>query len=100
MLGVNYIIATGLAFLIAVTLNYLLSRKFVFNKTETLYLKGYIQFILVASIGVTLTIAGMYALVTLIGVYYLLARCLISSLVGIGNYLFNLYCNFKVVGEH
>jgi putative flippase GtrA len=97
---INYIIATGLAFLVAVSINYIVSRKLVFNKTETFFTKGYIKFITIATIGVTLTLGGMYILVTIVGIYYLLARCFISALVGMGNYLFNLYYNFKVVGEH
>ncbi len=98
--SIHYIFATGLAFFIAVSINYLFSRKFVFKKTEVVFTKGYIKFIAVATLGIILTVGGMYVFVTIIGIYYLFARCLISLCVGMGNYLFNLYYNFNVVGKH
>lgn len=98
--SIHYLVASGIAFFIALSVNYFISRELVFRKTSTSYSKGYVQCISIALVGVLLTVAGMYILVTAIGMHYLFARCLISLCVGIGNYLFNLYFNFKVVGQH
>jgi putative flippase GtrA len=98
--NVDYMTATGLAFFIAVSINYFLSRKYVFSKTNTFLTKGYFTFMLFALFGIRLTLGGMYVLVRIFGIYYLLARCLISVCVGTINYLSNLYLNFKVSGNH
>lgn len=100
ILQVNYIIATGVAFFIAVSVNYICSRRLVFQKTETVYYRGYITFMAAASVGIIVTMAGMYMLVGSFGMYYIFARFLVSLFVGMSNYLFNLYFNFKVSGVH
>ncbi|KND51020.1 MAG: hypothetical protein AB202_01255 [Parcubacteria bacterium C7867-007] len=98
--GVPYYISTPIAFLIAVSINYLISRRFVFKGTERRIHHGYVYFITIAVVGSFATTALVTALVTLTGMYYLLARILVAFVIGIGNYLFNLYLNFRVVGRH
>ena len=97
-LNIDYIVATSLAFFVSISMNYFISRKYVFSKTNTFINKGYFTFIFFALFGISLTVGGMYILVSIFSVYYLLARCLTSSCVGVINYLFNLYFNFKVSG--
>lgn len=99
-LGVPYYIATPGAFLIAVSINYLVSRKFVFKGTTRGHTVGYSAFILVALMGAGVTTLGVTLLVTYAGLYFLVARVLTACVVGMGNYLFNLFYNFKVVGLH
>ena len=99
-LGVPYYIATPGAFLVAVSINYLISRSFVFGGTERGHPVGYSVFISAALIGAAVTTFGVALLVTYAGLYFIVARVLIALLVGIGNYLFNLFFNFKVVGMH
>ncbi len=98
--GVPYYIATPLAFLIAVSINYVVSRRFVFKGTERGHLHGYSYFIGAALIGAGVTTLGVTVLVTYAGLYFMLARVLTACVVGMGNYLFNLFYNFKVVGVH
>lgn len=98
--GVPYYIATPLAFLVAVSLNYLISRRFVFKGTGRGHKLGYSYFIGAALLGASVTTLGVSALVTYAGLYFMLARILIACVVGIGNYLFNLFYNFKVGGLH
>ncbi len=99
-LQVPYYIATFIAFLIAVSCNYTLSRKWVFKGSGRQWHHGYAYFALVALIGAAVTTTLVTGLVSLFGLYYLLARILVAGIVGIGNYLFNLHLNFKVVGHH
>ena len=98
--GLPVYIATPLTFLIAVSCNYALSRRYVFQKTERGWIHGYGYFAIVAIIGALVTTTLVEALVTYAGLFYLIARVLVAGIVGIGNYLFNLYLNFKVVGKH
>lgn len=98
--GINPVVAAGGSFLIAVSLNYLLSRRFVFAGTERGHKDGYAYFILIAGIGFLFVTGSMYVLVTLLGVYYLVARVLIAGITGVWNYTMNLFFNFKVAGKY
>jgi putative flippase GtrA len=100
ILSVPYTIATPVAFLIAVSINYLLSRHFVFRGTERPMAHGYLYFVLIALAGAGAITGAVYLLVTYAGLYYLVARVLVAGFVGMGNYLSNLHFNFKVVGKH
>lgn len=99
-LGVPYYIATPGAFLVAVSINYLISRTFVFRGTKQGHRVGYMFFILIALAGASITTFGVLLLVTYAHQYYLFARVLVACFVGMANYLLNLFFNFKVVGVH
>ena len=100
MIGIAYYIATPITFLIAVSCNYMLSRTFVFKGTARSWHMGYAYFALMAVAGAVTTTAIVALLVSRIALYYLLARIIASCFVGMANYLFNLYVNFRVVGVH
>lgn len=97
---IPYTVSTPLAFLIAVSINYVLSRKFVFHQTKRSHPRGYLYFISVAGVGALCITGAVYLLVTYAGLSYLIARILVACLVGVMNYLFNLYINFSVAGNH
>jgi putative flippase GtrA len=99
-LGIDYLVSTAIAFVIAVSLNYIVSRRFVFKKTQTKVGRGYVNFFIIAAIGLLLVTGGMYVLVSVIGVNYVIARVSIAGFTGMWNYLLNLYVNFKVAGRH
>ncbi len=99
-LGVPYYIATAGAFLVAVSINYFISRRFVFKGTERGMHSGYLYFILIALAGAAITTTGVMLLVTYGGLYYMIARVLVAFVVGTINYLSNLFFNFRVVGMH
>jgi putative flippase GtrA len=98
-LGINYVVAAGVAFLIAVSLNYIISRTIVFRGTQRTYAVGYVNFLLMAGVGITFVTGGMYVMVQFFAVPYVLARIAVAGMTGVFNYLFNLYVNFKVVGK-
>ncbi|MBM3271673.1 GtrA family protein [Candidatus Kaiserbacteria bacterium] len=95
-----YAPAVFVSFLIAVSCNYALSRAHVFKGSERKWHHGYASFMGVALIAASVTTGLATALVSLLGVQFLVARTIIAGLVGMGNYLFNLYVNFKVAGSH
>lgn len=99
-LHVPYYLATPSAFLVAVTINYVVSRKHVFAGTERGLRTGYAYFIVFALIGSAVTTLGVTLLVTYAHLYYLVARVVVAGFVGIGTYLSNLFFNFKVAGKH
>jgi len=98
--GMNYVIAAGLAFLVAVTLNYFISRRFVFKGTERSVHHGYLFFLGIVGTGLVFITGLMYVLVDVVGLPMLPSRILIAGVVGIWNYLMNLHFNFKVAGKH
>jgi putative flippase GtrA len=92
--------AAGVAFIIAVSVNYLLSRRLVFKGSLRSVGGGYLNFMIIAGAGLLLVTAGMFALTSWLGVHYLVARVAIAVVTGFWNYLMNLYVNFKVAGNH
>lgn len=96
----NPVQAAALAFVIAVSVNYLLSRRFVFKGTLRGLGAGYAGFLLIAAGGVAIVTVGMHLLVEDLGVDYLVSRILIATVTGAWNYLLNLYVNFQVAGVH
>lgn len=100
LLHVPLVIATPLSFLFAVSVDYALSRRFVFKWTQRQWRTGYLYFALFALVGAAVTTGLTETLVTQLGLYYLMARILVAGLIGISNYVFNLCVNFRVVGMH
>lgn len=94
--GMGEVGAAGIAFLIAVTINYFISRKFVFAETERKAMSGYMIFIGFAGLGFVAVTSLMYLCVEVLEYNYLVSRIIIAAFVGIWNYLNNLYFNFKV----
>jgi putative flippase GtrA len=99
-LGVYYVLAAGVAYAIAVTLNYLISRRVVFRGSERGVLTTYTTFMGIAAVGVFAVSGLMYLAVEGLGVQPLLSRVGVAGIVGVWNYLMNLYVNFQVAGKH
>ena len=97
---VNYLLSVGIAYFIAVSINYYVSRKFVFSKTLERVDKGYINFILIGSAGLLFVVLLMVFFVETLKIEYVISRIIVAGVVGFWNYLMNLYVNFKVSGKH
>lgn len=98
-LGIHYLLSAGLAFVVAVTLNYILSRRHVFSETERPLASGYAYFVGIAFLALVAIIMLMYLAVDILHLNYLVSRIFIAGMVGIGTYLMNLYFNFRVAGD-
>lgn len=98
--SVHYQIGIAIGFLIAVSINYLVSRRWVFKHTDRGFLMGYVFFIKFALVGLFLTMSITWYLVEILGIYYLASRLGAAGIVGVSNYLSNLYLNFRVAGKH
>lgn len=96
-IGVTYIPAATVAFLIAMTLHYVLSRIWIFRGTERGIAKGYVYFMINTGIGLVITIGAFAALIYLTGLYYLVARVLASVAAGIVVFFLNAVFNFKAL---
>lgn len=98
-LGMHYALATPLAFGIAISVNYFVSRRFVFRGTLRSVHAGYGIFILIAAVGMAAVTGLMVLFVEVLRLPYLPARVIVAGIVGLWNYLMNLYVNFKVAGR-
>ncbi len=99
VLGVYYVFSAGIAFAIAVSLNYWLSREHVFPETERALESGYVIFLAIAGVGLFTVMGLMYLAVDVLGFSYILSRIIIAGFVGLWTYGMNLYVNFKVAGK-
>jgi putative flippase GtrA len=96
----NYLVATAIAFILAISINFFLSRVVVFKYSKRSVHTGYIFFIVIAGLGLAIVVSGMYVLVSILGFNYIVSRIAIAGIVGCWNYLLNLYANFQVAGIH
>jgi len=99
LFNIYYVLSASLAFLISFSVNYPLSRRYVFTGTLRSVGTGYIIFIFIGSAGLVMVGSLMYALVDLVGLNYIISRVIIAAIVGLWNYFMNLYVNFKVAGK-
>lgn len=92
----NYLFAAGCAYVVAISINYLLSRKYVFDGTLRSAHAGYAIFLSIAIIGLLIVTGCMYVLVSAYGLNLFASRILVAGIVGVWNYVMNLYVNFQV----
>ena len=97
--AVEYLVATGAAFLCAVSLNYYISRAWVFKGSERSAAQGYFYFLQFALVGAAATVGLMWAVTAFTAWHYTMARIAVAGFVGMWNYLMNLFLNFRVAGK-
>jgi putative flippase GtrA len=97
--GLNYLLSASIAFLVAITGNYMLSRRFVFFGTTRGIWTGYAYFLLIALVGLGIITAGLYFMVEKLGIHYLTARIAIALLAGMWNFSMNVLVNFRDVRD-
>jgi putative flippase GtrA len=97
---IHYALATPLAFGVAVSINYFISRRFVFKGTLRSAPAGYGIFMVIALTGMATVTGLMVVFIEVFHLRYLPARIMIAGIVGLWNYFMNLYVNFKVAGQH
>ena len=96
ILHIDPVLAAGITFLVAITINYLLSRRYVFHETTKSQFSTYVVFISLGIGGLGLVMGLMHFATNILGWHYVESRILIAGIVGILNYLLNLYVNFSV----
>lgn len=98
-LGFHYLLSAAIAFAVAVSINYAISRSVVFKGTLRPVGSGYLIFAGVAGISLVAVTLLMAVCVEVLGFDYLFARLTIACVVGLWSYLMNLFVNFKVAGR-
>jgi putative flippase GtrA len=98
-LGFHYLLSAAVAFAVAVSINYVISRSVVFKGTLRPFRSGYLIFAGVAGISLVAVTILMAICVEALGFDYLFARLMVACVVGLWSYLMNLFVNFKVAGR-
>ena len=96
----NQVIAAGIAFVIATSIQYFIVRRIVFPETQQTIARTYVAFLTIGTTGLLVIMGLMYIMTTILEWNYLVSRIGIAGFVGMWNYLMNLYINFKVAGIH
>ena len=97
IVGLVYVFAVPLAFVIATSGHYGLVRQFVFTATERPVGHGYLLFMMIMisnALLVTLLVAG---LVELVGLDLYVARISVAALVGLVSFFLNARYNFRTL---
>lgn len=92
----NEVIAATCSLILALFVNYVVSRKLVFKETTRTFSKGLLIFFGFAAINITLVTLCMFIAVEVLEHNYLISRLIIGLFFGGVTYLNNLYFNFKV----
>jgi len=92
--GVYYLSAAAIAFLFSVSLNYIISRSWVFQESNRSFGAGYLYFILISTTGALLTVGGLKVLVEYEGFDPYMGRVFVGGFVGFLNYTVNYFINF------
>jgi putative flippase GtrA len=85
----------SIAFLLAVLNNYVLNKIWTFRDKSTNIKTQFLKFLLVSIIGYLLTYNFMWLFVSVMHIWYILAKLLTSGIVLIWNFLANKYWTFK-----
>lgn len=94
--GMYYLYATAVAFLLAETVHYSVCRTCVFVGTVRSVHSAYLYFLAIAFCGLCLTLGTMYLLVGVYSFHPILSRVAAACVTGVWSFLMNLYVNFKV----
>ncbi len=92
----NPIVAAIVGFLFAVTNNFFFNKNWTFKNTSSFHGVLYLRFFLVSSVGLLITSLLMYVFWSILGIYYLLAKILISGIVLTWNFLANKFWTFHI----
>lgn len=89
--------ASGVSFVIANSLHYMLGRTWIFRGTDRAIATGYVYFLVNGLIGLGLTMALMALMLAYTPVNYLVARVLVSIVAGLAIFVLNAVWNFRRV---
>ncbi len=94
--NIYYLISATLAFIITVSIGYIINRRFVFKESKRSHVQAYSYFVLISLGGLLIVVVGLAILVQNFQVHYLLARILVIVLTFLWTYSMNALVTFKV----
>lgn len=95
--NVPYMYLVLFTFLVATSINYYICYYVVFKGTERTKERGYVYFILFATVAAILISLGTSYLVQTFALSLFLARIIVGTVAGLINFLFNAFFNFRLI---
>nr|WP_269748068.1 GtrA family protein [Altererythrobacter lutimaris] len=95
--GMDEVPASGIGFVVANSLHYILGRAWIFRGTTRGVASGFALFLVNGLIGLGITMALMAVLLALTPINYLVARVLVSVFAGLTIFVLNAVWNFRRV---
>ena len=87
-IGLWYLLSASISFIISVTFNYFASMKYVFVPREDMSeRKQFLLFVGMSAIGLCINEAGMWLLVDLVGIYYMISKIGVTAVVMVYNFI-------------
>ena len=88
VIGINYLISSGISFTVSVIFNYIMSVKWVFNVTEDRsQTQDFIVFIVLSVIGLGINQLVMWLAVDKLGVFYMISKIGATAIVMVYNFI-------------
>lgn len=91
------VIAAGVGFVVANSLHYLLGRYWIFAGSQRELGKGYLLFLINSGVGLGVTMALFWLLITFTPMHYLVIRVVVSVFAGLLVFALNAALNFRQV---
>ena len=86
--GINYLISSGISFVVSVIYNYILSVRWVFEVNENGdKRKEFVIFIVLSLIGLGLNQLLMWVFVSMIHIFYMVAKIIVTAIVMLYNFI-------------
>ncbi len=98
--GLWYLIAVGVTFIIGTTIQYFAVHRFIFHDSDREFKEGYVYFMLVALVGLLLTLALVIVFTYILAIPPIRARVLTAIIVGIWNFVANYFISFEMHKKH
>ena len=94
--GMGYQLAVAVGFFIAVSINFLICFHVIYKDTKRRLLTGFLLFLVIAALGAVAIAYSVEYLVEAYEIALLLARTVVSTAIGLLNFLLNTFFNFRV----
>ena len=98
--GLWYLIAVGVTFIIGTTIQYFAVHRFIFHDSDREFKEGYFYFMVVAVVGLLLTLGLVILFTYVLSVAPIRARVITACIVGVWNFLANYFLSFEMHKKH
>ena len=98
--GIWYLVAVGVTFIIGTTVQYFAVHLFVFKDSDREFKEGYAYFMLIAVIGLILTLGLVIIFSYVLHMPPIRARIMTAIIVGIWNFVGNYFISFEMHKKH
>ncbi len=87
VIGINYLVSSGISFTVSVIVNYVLSLTFVFDTKKGNKIKEFIIFVVLSVIGLGINQLLMWFSVDILGIFYMISKIGATAVVMVYNFI-------------